>query len=156
MKQTPSHPMGTEQVSAMVDGELSTAEWQVLWDDASSEDKDRVLLQLAGMLLAIGLAPAVGGFFLYNVLRFGSPLESGYALATLPDWLEAQRKLGLFSIAPLTYALVTVAWRPIRTAAGWLLLPMGQRALFAYAVQLFVVAFASVDVAETCHVVPYQ
>lgn len=48
MKQTPSHPMGTEQVSAMVDGELSTAEWHVLWDDASSEDKDRVLLQLAG------------------------------------------------------------------------------------------------------------
>ena len=48
MKQTHSHSMGTEQVSAMVDGELSAAEWTVLWDDASSEDKDRVLLQLAG------------------------------------------------------------------------------------------------------------
>ena len=35
----------------------------------------------------------------YNPLRFGTPLESGYALATLPDWLERQRAIGLFSLA---------------------------------------------------------
>jgi len=51
------------------------------------------------VLLALGLAPALAGFFAYNVLRFGSPLESGYALATLPDWLQALRAQGLFSFA---------------------------------------------------------
>lgn len=48
--------------------------------------------------LAIGAAPAVIGFFAYNQVRFGTPLESGYALATLPPFLEAQRERGLFSI----------------------------------------------------------
>jgi hypothetical protein len=51
--------------------------------------------------LALGFLPSVAFFFLYNVDRFGSPFESGYALATLPDWLEAQRRLGLFSTAHL-------------------------------------------------------
>ncbi len=32
-------------------------------------------------------------------MRFGTPFESGYALATLPPFLEAQRAKGLFSIA---------------------------------------------------------
>jgi hypothetical protein len=47
--------------------------------------------------LALGVLPSVAFFFLYNQLRFGSPLESGYALATLPEWLEALRRQGLFS-----------------------------------------------------------
>jgi hypothetical protein len=49
--------------------------------------------------LALGVLPSIAFFFWYNADRFGSPLESGYALATLPDWLEAQRRLGLFSTA---------------------------------------------------------
>ncbi len=48
--------------------------------------------------LTIGVLPSIIAFFLYNQIRFGSPLESGYALAALPDWLEAQRRLGLFSV----------------------------------------------------------
>ncbi len=36
-------------------------------------------------------------FFWYNADRFGSPFESGYALAVLPDWLDAIRRQGLFS-----------------------------------------------------------
>ena len=48
--------------------------------------------------LAMGVAPAIVFFFAYNQIRFGTPLESGYALATLPDWLERQRAIGLFSI----------------------------------------------------------
>ena len=50
-------------------------------------------------LLAIGVAPSVVAFFLYNLVRFGTPLESGYALATLPPFLESQRAIGLFSLA---------------------------------------------------------
>lgn len=49
--------------------------------------------------LAAGVAPAILFFFAYNIARFGTPLESGYALATLPDWLERQRQLGLFALA---------------------------------------------------------
>lgn len=51
------------------------------------------------VLLAVGLVPPLAFFFWYNLARFGSPLESGYALATLPEWLEKQRQLGLFSLA---------------------------------------------------------
>ncbi len=48
--------------------------------------------------LAAGVLPAILAFFLYNQVRFGTPLESGYALATLPPFLEAQRARGLFSV----------------------------------------------------------
>ncbi len=49
--------------------------------------------------LAIGVAPAIAFFFAYNQVRFGTPFESGYALATLPGFLEVQRQEGLFSLA---------------------------------------------------------
>ena len=51
--------------------------------------------------LAVGVAPSLVFFLAYNQVRFGSPFESGYALATLPEWLERQRALGLFAIAHL-------------------------------------------------------
>jgi hypothetical protein len=50
-------------------------------------------------LLALGVVPSLIAFFAYNQARFGTPLESGYALATLPAWLEDQRARGLFSLA---------------------------------------------------------
>ena len=48
-------------------------------------------------LLVLGFAPSLAFFFWYNWARFGSVTESGYALATLPGWLEALRQQGLFS-----------------------------------------------------------
>jgi hypothetical protein len=50
------------------------------------------------VLLAAGVLPSIAGFLWYNDVRFGSPLESGYALAALPPWLDAQRQAGLFSL----------------------------------------------------------
>ena len=50
-------------------------------------------------LLALGVLPSIVFFFAYNQIRFGSPWESGYALATLPPFLEQQRALGLFALA---------------------------------------------------------
>jgi hypothetical protein len=47
--------------------------------------------------LALGVLPSLAFFFWYNAARFGSPLQSGYDLALLPAWLEAQRQHGLFS-----------------------------------------------------------
>jgi hypothetical protein len=49
--------------------------------------------------LTAGVLPSIVFFFAYNQLRFGTPLESGYALATLPGFLEVQRAKGLFSLA---------------------------------------------------------
>jgi hypothetical protein len=49
--------------------------------------------------LGLGVAPSLLVFFAYNALRFGSPLESGYAQATQPPFLEALRQEGLFSPA---------------------------------------------------------
>jgi len=49
--------------------------------------------------LVAGVLPAIGVFFAYNQVRFGTPWESGYALATLPGFLEVQREKGLFSLA---------------------------------------------------------
>ena len=51
--------------------------------------------------LGLGVLPSVAFFFWYDWVRFGSPFESGYALATLPDWLIALRAQGLFSTAHL-------------------------------------------------------
>jgi hypothetical protein len=49
--------------------------------------------------LAAGVLPSIVFFFAYNQVRFGTPLESGYALATLPGFLEVERAKGLFSLA---------------------------------------------------------
>ncbi len=53
----------------------------------------------AWAMLVVGFLPSLLAFLLYNQVRFGTMQESGYALATLPDWLEARRVLGLFSLA---------------------------------------------------------
>jgi hypothetical protein len=69
----------------------------MLWSRAATGPKSIVRL---GRLWAfiLGLAAPVAAIFLYNYLRFGNPLESGYALALLyePTLAEA-RNYGLFS-----------------------------------------------------------
>lgn len=69
--------------------------------------------------LGLGVAPAVIFFFAYNQVRFGSFLESGYALATLPEWLERQRALGLFSIAHVPMNIDYFLLHLPRPIAGW-------------------------------------
>ncbi|MFH0751716.1 MAG: hypothetical protein V2B17_07760, partial [Chloroflexota bacterium] len=41
----------------------------------------------------------------YNAARFANPLESGYGIAALPDFLEARRQLGVFSLTHLSMNL---------------------------------------------------
>jgi hypothetical protein len=69
--------------------------------------------------LGIGVAPSVLFFFAYDQLRFGNALESGYALATLPGWLEAQRAVGLFSVAHIGMNLDYLLFHLPRFIAGW-------------------------------------
>jgi hypothetical protein len=79
---------------------------------------------------AVGLAPAVLFALWYNAARFGSPLESGYALASLPPFLEFERQRGLFSVSHLgtnlDYLLTHLPTLFIRTANGgieWVIPP---------------------------------
>jgi hypothetical protein len=60
--------------------------------------------------LALGVLPSIVFFFAYNQLRFGTPWESGYALATLPPFLEAQRDRGLFSLVHVPMNLDYLFW----------------------------------------------
>ncbi len=50
-------------------------------------------------MYCVPLAVAVGLTGLYNVARFGSPLESGYGLTNVSAELAALRDAGLFSVA---------------------------------------------------------
>ena len=72
----------------------------------------------AWAMLALGFLPSIAAFLLYNQVRFGTPFESGYALATLPPFLEEQRAKGLFSLTHvpmnLEYFLLHLP-RPIAT-----------------------------------------
>jgi hypothetical protein len=62
--------------------------------------------------VAVGFAPAVLFSFWYNAARFGSPLESGYYLAELPEFLEQQRAVGLFSLRHVPMNLDYLLWQP--------------------------------------------
>jgi len=54
-----------------------------------------------GVRVGVAFAPALAFALWYNAVRFGNPLESGYGIAALPPFLEAQRALGVFSPAHL-------------------------------------------------------
>jgi hypothetical protein len=100
-------------------------------------------------LFAFGLA-AVAALYvvqLVTITFIASPGGSLDVHELLFDKNDARigRILALFAAAAFLFATVTLAWRPLRRGIGWLLLPMGQRALFAYGVQLFAVAFWSSD-----------
>jgi hypothetical protein len=74
------------------------------WDDVlgaghAPGERVRALPWADWLWLIVGFAPALLFFLWYNLARFGSATESGYALATLPPWLEQQRQLGLFALA---------------------------------------------------------
>ncbi len=69
--------------------------------------------------LGVAVAPSLAFFFAYNQLRFGTALESGYALATLPDWLERQRAMGLFSLTHVPMNIDFLLLHLPRPIAGW-------------------------------------
>jgi hypothetical protein len=70
-------------------------------------------------------------------------LEQSDTLFTLafdkPD-MPIGRLVVFALLAIFSYALTTLFWSPIRRFTGWLLLPLGQNALTAYAVHIYLVA----------------
>lgn len=76
------------------------------------------------VLFGVPLAIAILGYGLYNLARFGSPLESGYAISTLLSKILIDRRaLGVFSIRQVAHN--------VRLA---LLTPFGLKAAFPYLV----------------------
>jgi hypothetical protein len=69
--------------------------------------------------------------------------------AALIDWLfgKADLRIGRLlvfaSFFSCAFGVLTVAWGPLVRCLGWLLLPLGQNALTAYTLHLFVVAVLS-------------
>ncbi len=77
-------PSGRQLVADVAGGYIARARTSIPWRSWT--------------LLTLGFLPSLLVFFLYNQVRFDTPFESGYALATLPEWLEAQRTKGLFGL----------------------------------------------------------
>jgi hypothetical protein len=96
-------------------GEADGWRWRM---DRSAILRGAVVVAIA--VVAVGLAGA------YNFVRFGSPLESGYALAALPTALAGTRDHGLFSFAYLPRNLDLLLWHlPVAAQPPLFLLPDG-------------------------------
>jgi hypothetical protein len=92
------------------------AVWVLLRSDALDRgvaiaDRARRLPWRDWALLIVGFLPSLAFFLFYNWARFGSVLESGYALATLPAWLETLREQGMFSTAHVGMNLDYLFWK---------------------------------------------
>ena len=65
-------------------------------------------------------------------------------------WAIAQRELQSYFVSPLAYVigffflLVTQCWRPLYRGLGWLLLPLGQNALYAYTAHIVLVVLLGI------------
>ena len=134
---------------SIVDGGFPFSAWQLLFflGLALGYHRRRVerLLEPA-RLVALGVA-AIVALVVANMIA--AHYVAGWTGVNVEELLfdkndaRIGRVLALLGAASLLYAFVTMGWRPIRRAAGWLLMPLGTRSLFAYGVQLFVVAFWS-------------
>jgi hypothetical protein len=103
-----------------------------------------------------------GGLVVCALIAYGLPLfHSLPGSAALVEQffgkanLRPGRLLVFASFMACAWSLCTVAWVPIRRALGWFLLPLGQDALSAYVLHLFVVALlgkvTSVFLSTTMH-----
>src|SRR5260221_6351123 len=134
---------------SIVDGGFPFAAWQLLFflGLAIGYHRERIAAYLQpARLVAVGVAAilallAVDAVATHFVVGW-TGLDTQELLFDKND-ARIGRIFALLGAASFLYAAVTVAWVPLRKAAGWLLMPLGQRSLFAYGVQLFVVAFWS-------------
>ena len=93
---------------------------------------------LAGLAFVTILIHVTEGEAIARVLQ----APSGKAvMQTLFDKTVARPgRLVAFAIwFPFLYLVLTIGWRGLATALGWILIPFGQNALYVYAMHLFVV-----------------
>jgi hypothetical protein len=107
----------------------------------------------AGLSFRFGLGAAACGLLLLGAaLSTGQAHAMGQAVPSLAslDSIDLFDKAGLgigrlatfASVALLVYGLLTLCWQPVERAVGWLLIPLGQASLYAYAIHLFMILVA--------------
>jgi hypothetical protein len=104
----------------------------------------------ASLTFRAGLATAaVALVLLISAINTGHALAVGtesHPLALLDPFDKASLGIGRLiyftGAAALIYGVLTLFWHPIQRAVGWLLIPLGQASLYAYAVHLFVIVAA--------------
>jgi hypothetical protein len=91
-----------------------------------------VSLCIAATLGLISLAwGADNGFFDIDP----NVLDETFFKVPLRPW----RLFAFFSVAIMAYTSATYLWLPMRRALGWLMLPLGQAALYSYIVHFFLI-----------------
>lgn len=141
---------------SVVDGGFPFAAWQVLFATGVvvGYHRDRIQRFLTprvrAVVVAVGFTLAVLLIALFE-MELGDPKASdpsaiGWLLSSElvfgKNDLRPGRIVALLGVATMVFTLVTIFWAPLRRSLGWLLLPLGQRALGAYALHLFIVAAA--------------
>jgi hypothetical protein len=96
-------------------------------------------------VLGISGAFVAGAIALYAAIQPASAIHSAGLIQQLfgKGDLRIGRLFVFAAFFTFAYALLTVAWMPIHRAFSWLLLPLGQNALTAYTLHLFVVALTA-------------
>ncbi|MCA1644335.1 MAG: OpgC domain-containing protein [Chloroflexi bacterium] len=129
------------------------AAWQVLfvtghvlgfYRDALAERLHR-FRRLRVVLVALGLAATLALISLAwdaeSGVRFGffdidpNVLDESFFKVPLRPW----RLVAFLSVAIVAYTTATYLWVPIRRLVGWLMLPLGQAALYSYIVHFFLI-----------------
>jgi hypothetical protein len=124
--------------------------WQALFVTAMVIGYHRQRLEPHLALVSERLILGISGVFVAAVIALYVAVldvpSTGHAL--LIDQLFAKvdlrigRVLVFVGFFAFVLTLITLAWVPVRRILGWLLLPLGQDALGAYILHLFVVALA--------------
>jgi enterochelin esterase-like enzyme len=115
------------------------------------------LLQVTGLVLAVAAVGATIGLYFWSQAP-GHTAVFGVALTEAFGKGDVRAgRLALFACLFLAaYGLATLAWQPIRRLTGWLLLPLGQDALLAYTLHLFVIAGMSAWLPAAAENVPTE
>jgi hypothetical protein len=132
----------------IIDGGFPFSAWQLIFflGLAIGFHRDRLAAYLRPRrLLAFGVGALVALYVVRAVaMAVLGPVDGTADVHELlfdKNAARVGRIFALFAAAAFAYTAVTLVWIPVRRYAGGVLLPMGQRALFAYSVQLFAVAF---------------
>jgi hypothetical protein len=93
-----------------------------------------------GLSMTLGLISvawgAASGASLFGIFDLNpNVLDETFFKVSLRPW----RIIAFASVAIAAYTLVTYLWVPIRKALGWLMLPLGQAALYSYIVHFFLI-----------------
>lgn len=136
---------------------FSFAAWQILFFGGmlvgharTVPPRQRFSLRLPSQLRALTLpllGVALGGLIslhLTNAAIFAPWVADGDAAALLDRWFDKSalpfpRLVACAIVFAFLWLLVSRCWTPIKRSVGWLLLPLGQGALYAYAAHLFVI-----------------